>query len=232
MKITGTAVIKAPQAAVWAALNDMEVLARVVPGCESLNDLGDNHYEGVVKIGIAGIKGSYSGKIRLEDIDAPKHYKLIAAGKGSNGVVDAVGTVDLDTLPDGTTQLNYGGEAQIGGMLASVGQRLIEGAARQLIGQAVKALEAQILQRLPAESTVVDVPGDTTSPAAVDALNAAAARSAAEPVRKSVVLSESEQLKPETLVSGMVNEWLSTSTGKIVAVVVLFVLGFLVGRLF
>jgi soluble lytic murein transglycosylase-like protein len=68
--------------------------------------------------------------------------------------------------------------------------------------------------------------------AAVDALNAAAARSAAEPVRKSVVLSESEQLKPETLVSGMVNEWLSTSTGKLVAVVVLFVLGFVVGRLF
>lgn len=227
MKITGTAVIKAPQAAVWAALNDMDVLARVVPGCESLNDLGDNHYEGVVKIGIAGIKGSYSGKIRLEDIDAPKHYKLIAAGKGSNGVVDAVGTVDLETLADGTTQLNYGGEAQIGGMLASVGQRLIEGAARQLIGQAVKALEAQILQRLPA----TDAAGDTNGPVAVDALNAAAARSAAEPVRKSVVLSEAEQLKPGTLISGMINEWLATTTGKVIAVVVLLGIGFVLGRM-
>ena len=227
MKITGTAVIKAPQAAVWAALNDMDVLARVVPGCESLNDLGDNHYEGVVKIGIAGIKGSYSGKIRLEDIEAPKHYKLVAAGKGSNGVVDAVGTVDLETLADGTTQLNYGGEAQIGGMLASVGQRLIEGAARQLIGQAVKALEAQILQRLPA----TDAAGDANSTVAVDALNAVAARSAAEPVRKSVVLSESEQLKPETLISGMINEWLATTSGKVIAVVVLLVIGYLLGRM-
>jgi len=227
MKITGTAVIKAPQAAVWAALNDMDVLARVVPGCESLNDLGDNHYEGVVKIGIAGIKGSYSGKIRLEDIEAPKHYKLVAAGKGSNGVVDAVGTVDLETLADGTTQLNYGGEAQIGGMLASVGQRLIEGAARQLIGQAVKALEAQILQRLPA----TDAEGESNSTVAIDALNAAAARSAAEPVRKSVVLSESEQLKPETLISGMINEWLATTSGKVIAVVVLLVIGYLLGRM-
>jgi carbon monoxide dehydrogenase subunit G len=231
MKITGTAVIKAPHSAVWAARNDMDVLARVVPGCESLNDLGDNHYEGVVKIGIAGIKGSYSGKIRLEDIDAPNHYKLVAAGKGSNGVVDAVGTVDLSTLADGTTQLNYGGEAQIGGMLASVGQRLIEGAARQLIGQAVKALEAQILQRMPAESSFTEGTADANSAVAVDAQNAAEARSAAEPVRKSVVLSESEQLKPETLVSGMINEWLATTTGKVIAIVVLLAIGFLLGRM-
>ena len=226
MKITGTAVIKAPQAAVWAALNDMDVLARVVPGCESLNDLGDNHYEGVVKIGIAGIKGSYSGKIRLEDIDAPNHYKLIAAGKGSNGVVDAVGTVDLSTLPDGTTQMNYGGEAQIGGMLASVGQRLIEGAARQLIGQAVKALEAQILQRMPAADADTGVVAE--SPVHAEATSDTAPT---EPVRKSVVLSESEQLKPETLVSGMVNEWLSTTQGKVIAVIVLLAIGFLLGRM-
>jgi carbon monoxide dehydrogenase subunit G len=226
MKITGTAVIKAPQAAVWAALNDMEVLARVVPGCESLNDLGDNHYEGVVKIGIAGIKGSYSGKIRLEDIDAPNHYKLIAAGKGSNGVVDAVGTVDLSTLPDGPTQMNYGGEAQIGGMLASVGQRLIEGAARQLIGQAVKALEAQILQRMPAADADTGVVVESPVQA-----ETASDTATTEPVRKSVVLSESEQLKPETLVSGMVNEWLSTTQGKIIAVIVLLVIGFLLGSM-
>lgn len=227
MKITGTAVIKAPQSAVWAALNDMDVLARVVPGCESLNDLGDNHYEGVVKIGIAGIKGSYSGKIRLEDIDAPKHYKLVAAGKGSNGVVDAVGTVDLETLADGSTQLNYGGEAQIGGMLASVGQRLIEGAARQLIGQAVKALEAQILQRMPADAQSAPAGSVTDQSVGV----AQGAPSDAEPVRKSVVLSESEQLKPETLISGMINEWLATTTGKVIAVVVLLFIGFLLGRM-
>jgi hypothetical protein len=112
-------------------------------------------------------------------------------------------------------------------MLASVGQRLIEGAARQLIGQAVKALEAQILQRLPA----TDAAGDANSTVAIDALNAVAARSAPEPVRKSVVLSESEQLKPETLISGMINEWLATTSGKVIAVVVLLVIGYLLGRM-
>jgi hypothetical protein len=164
---------------------------------------------------------------RLEDIEAPKHYKLVAAGKGSNGVVDAVGTVDLETLADGTTQLNYGGEAQIGGMLASVGQRLIEGAARQLIGQAVKALEAQILQRMPADTQSAPAGSVTDQSVGV----AQAAPSDAEPVRKSVVLSESEQLKPETLISGMINEWLATTTGKVIVVVVLLFIGFLLGRM-
>ena len=229
MKITGSAVINAPQQAVWDALNDMDVLARVVPGCESLNDLGDNHYEGVVKIGIAGIKGSYSGKIRLEDVTPPRHYKLVAAGKGSNGVVDATGTVDLEALPDGTTQLNYGGEAQIGGMLASVGQRLIEGAARQLIGQSIKALEAQIQQRMAAAPAApVSAPDAQVAPVAPDA---PAAPTANEPVRRSVVLSESEQLKPEAMMSGVIDDMLKTSRGKTILAVVLVVIGFVLGRL-
>lgn len=232
MKISGTATINAPQAQVWAALNDIDVLARVVPGCEKLEQIAENQFEGVVKLGMAGIKGVYSGKIRLEDVDAPRYYKLIAAGKGSNGVVDAVGTVELETLPDGNTSLKYGGEAQIGGMLASVGQRLIEGAARQLIGQAIKALEAQIAQRAPVVAevpAVADAPAIPAAPAAPDA-PAAPAAPASEPVRRSVVLSESEQLKPETLVAGMVGEWLNTSIGKAALVVIGVVIGYLLGR--
>jgi hypothetical protein len=122
--------------------------------------------------------------------------------------------------------MNYGGEAQIGGMLASVGQRLIEGAARQLIGQAVKALEAQILQRMPAADADTGVVVESPVQA-----ETASDTATTEPVRKSVVLSESEQLKPETLVSGMVNEWLSTTQGKIIAVIVLLVIGFLLGSM-
>jgi len=232
VKISGTATINAPQAQVWAALNDIDVLARVVPGCEKLEQIAENQFEGVVKLGMAGIKGVYSGKIRLEDVDVPRYYKLVAAGKGSNGVVDAVGTVELETMPDGKTLLKYGGDAQIGGMLASVGQRLIEGAAKQLIGQAIKALEAQIAQRAPVVAdvpAVVDAPAVQDTPAAPDA-PAAPAAPASEPVRRSVVLSESEQLKPETLVAGMVGEWLNSTTGKVVLVVIGAVIGYLLGR--
>jgi len=233
VKISGTATINAPQAQVWAALNDIDVLARVVPGCEKLEQIAENQFEGVVKLGMAGIKGVYSGKIRLEDVDVPRYYKLVAAGKGSNGVVDAVGTVELETMPDGKTLLKYGGDAQIGGMLASVGQRLIEGAAKQLIGQAIKALEAQIAQRAPVAPEAPAAPEAPTAPdapAVADAPDAPAAPVANEPVRRSVVLSESEQLKPETLVAGLVGEWLNSTTGKVILVVIGAVIGYLLGR--
>jgi carbon monoxide dehydrogenase subunit G len=235
VKISGTATINATQAQVWAALNDIDVLARVVPGCEKLEQIAENQFEGVVKLGMAGIKGVYSGKIRLEDVDVPRYYKLVAAGKGSNGVVDAVGTVELETLPDGKTLLKYGGDAQIGGMLASIGQRLIDGAAKQLIGQAIKALEAQIAQRIavaPEAPAAPDAPMAPDAPAVAEApaTPEAPAAPASEPVRRSVVLSESEQLKPETLVAGMVGEWLNSTTGKVVLVVIGVVIGYLLGR--
>src|SRR5688572_9833501 len=124
----------------------MEVLARIVPGCERLVQTGENEYEGTVKIGIQSIKGTYSGKIRLEDIQPPQHYKLVASGRSASGVVDGSGTVDL-AEQDGKTILTYGGDAQIGGTLASVGQRLIEGASKQMINQSLKALVQQIEAR-------------------------------------------------------------------------------------
>ena len=221
MKISGESTINATQLQVWTALNDIEVLARVVPGCEKLEQVGENQFEGTVKLGMAGIKGVYSGKIRLEDVDAPRYYKLVAAGKGSNGVVDAVGTVELVSQPDGQTLLKYGGEAQIGGMLASVGQRLIEGAARQLIGQSLKALEQQIMQRIPAAPVAP----------AVDATPAAPVAPAPEtPIRKSVVLSEAEQMQPTTLVSGAIGAWLNTTTGKVALVVIGAIVGYLIGN--
>lgn len=221
MKISGESTINATQLQVWTALNDIEVLARVVPGCEKLEQVGENQFEGTVKLGMAGIKGVYSGKIRLEDVDAPRYYKLVAAGKGSNGVVDAVGTVELVSQPDGQTLLKYGGEAQIGGMLASVGQRLIEGAARQLIGQSLKALEQQIMQRIPAAPVAP----------AVDATPAAPVATAPEtPMRKSVVLSEAEQMQPTTLVSGAIGAWLNTTTGKVALVVIGAIVGYLIGN--
>lgn len=227
MKISGESTINATQLQVWTALNDIEVLARVVPGCEKLEQVGENQFEGTVKLGMAGIKGVYSGKIRLEDVDAPRYYKLVAAGKGSNGVVDAVGTVELVSQPDGQTLLKYGGEAQIGGMLASVGQRLIEGAARQLIGQSLKALEQQIMQRIPAAPVATAAP---VAPA-VDATPAAPVATAPEtPMRKSVVLSEAEQMQPTTLVSGAIGAWLNTTTGKVALVVIGAIVGYLIGN--
>src|SRR5215218_4835417 len=167
----------------------MEILARIVPGCERLVQTGENEYEGTVKIGIQSIKGSYSGKIRLEDIQAPHHYKLVASGRSSNGVVDGSGTVDL-AEQDGKTVLTYSGDAQIGGTLASVGQRLIEGASKQMINQSIKALIEQINQRArgPEASEPAPEPASDASPTTP---------AAADDADTSAIAAEAEQALPQ-----------------------------------
>src|SRR5688500_248120 len=182
----------------------MEVLARIVPGCERLVQTGENEYEGTVKIGVQSIKGSYSGRIRLEDIQPPHHYKLVASGRSSNGVVDGAGTVDL-AEQDGNTVLTYGGDAQIGGTLASVGQRLIEGASKQMINQSLKALAEQIAARARgdaaggSESHSADAPaGAQNGGRAVAAQAPASAQNgasavAAEPAATPAPLAEPER---------------------------------------
>jgi carbon monoxide dehydrogenase subunit G len=253
VKITGSYTLDAPRDEVWAALNDIEVLARVVPGCERLDQHGENEFEGTVKIGIQAIRGTYSGRIRLEDIQPPQHYKLVANGKSANGVVDGAGTVDLAEQPDGKTLLTYGGEAQIGGVLASVGQRLIEGASRQLINQSLKALAEQVAQRragatpaaepeaptppapeAPAAATTPPAPATPPTPAAASHPSALTgeADQAAPPgpaPRRSVVVPESEQLKPEAVVAGMIGD-IYKERPWIVWVAVAFVIGYLLGR--
>ena len=157
MKISGNYTIDAPREQVWDALNDIDVLARVVPGCQRLEQTGENEFEGTVKIGIQTIRGTYSGRIRLEDVQPPQHYKLVANGKSANGIVDGTGTVDLEEQ-DGKTLLKYAGDANVAGTLASVGQRLIEGAAKQMINQSLKALVEQINKRQAGETD--ELPSD------------------------------------------------------------------------
>jgi len=244
VKITGTYTIDAPQEQVWAALNDIHVLARIVPGCERLQQTGDNEFEGTVKIGIQTIKGTYNGRIRLEDIQPPRHYKLVASGRSANGVVDGAGTVDL-TEQDGKTILTYGGDAQIGGVLASVGQRLIEGASKQLINQSLKALVEQIAARAnggaveeaaaaPEAAPAVAEPPESAPAAPAPAVEpeiTAAPAAPAEPSfeRRTVVVPPHEQLTPESMMRGVVEDALKERPW-LPWVVIAFLLGILLGR--
>ncbi len=225
MKISGSYPIDAPREQVWAALNDMHVLARIVPGCERLEQTAENEFEGTVKIGIQAIKGAYQGRIRLEDIQPPHHYKLVARGKSANGVIDGSGTLDLVEQGDKTI-LNYSGDAQIGGVLASVGQRLIEGASKQLINQSLKALVEQINARAnpvpepapaPPPAPSVEPPPPLPSPTTTEV-----------PERQAVVVPEHEQLKPESIVSGIIND-LIADRPWMPWVIVAFLLGLVIG---
>jgi hypothetical protein len=246
VKITGTYTIDAPRDQVWAALNDVEVLARIVPGCERLDQTGENEYEGTVKIGVQAIKGTYSGRIRIEDIQPPHHYKLVASGRSANGVVDGAGTVDL-AEQDGKTVLTYGGDAQIGGMLASVGQRLIEGASKQMINQSLKALVEQIALRANGASAAAEAeaaPTDAgTAPAAPAYATPAPVAAVAVPVApsapaapepasfepRSVVVPDHEQLKPASVALGVVEDMLKERPW-LPWVVIAFLLGVVFGR--
>ncbi len=240
MKVSGEHTINAPREQVWEAINDLDVLARIVPGCQRLEQTGDNEFEGTLKIGIQAIKGVYNGKIRLEDVTPPEHYRLSLNGKGANGVVDGGGTVDLEDAGGGKTLMKYSGDAKIGGTLASVGQRLIEGTAKQLINQSLKALEEQISQRATASEPAAEAPAlapATPEPAAPlaappDAPPPVPAHTPAPPTppaRRTVVVPEDEQLKPESVVAGLVQDFLKERGGTVIALLA-FVLGFLFGR--
>ncbi|HEV8711273.1 MAG TPA: carbon monoxide dehydrogenase subunit G [Candidatus Binatia bacterium] len=149
MKLTGTQTFPAPRQKVWAFLIDPQCLAKCMPGCEKLEPIGENEYSGIINVGLAAVKGVYNGKVKLAEIQPPTHYKMTLDGKGRQGFIKGSGTIDL-AEQNGQTVLSYSGDVHIGGPLASVGQRMIDGAAKMMIGQFFTALEAEI-KALPGE---------------------------------------------------------------------------------
>jgi carbon monoxide dehydrogenase subunit G len=152
MKIDGEPSLSAPREQVWALFNDPDRLSKLVPGLEKLEVLGPDEFAGTINVGIAAVKGSYSGKIKLEDKRPPEHYKMFVDGKGKMGFVKGSGTLDLIAKSPNETIVKYAGDAQIGGILQQVGQRLIESAAKMMIGQFFAAAEAELEAR--AQGTV------------------------------------------------------------------------------
>ncbi len=147
MKLSGSHTFKAPREKVWAMLNDIEALRTLIPGVESLDEVEPNTYKGVAKIGVAGVKGEYTGTVKLVDIHPPVGYRLIGEGRGKPGHVKGEGRIELTSEGPEQTVLHYNGDVQVGGMIASVGQRLIEGAAKLLINQGMKALAQRVEQQ-------------------------------------------------------------------------------------
>lgn len=134
MKLSGTAQLSAPPGRVWAALNDQDVLARTIPGCEQLAETGPDEYQMTVSAGVASIKGTYLGRVRISDRAEPTSYVLHASGSGGPGTVSADCTVRLAAEGDGTT-VTYDADAVVGGVIAGVGQRVLSGVAKKMAGQ-------------------------------------------------------------------------------------------------
>ncbi len=195
MRIAGNYTFEASRDEVWAALNNPEVLARTIPGCQRLEQVGEFEFESTLKIGLQAVKGVYSGRVAIFDQNPPQSYRLRVDGKGNNGFLKGEGTISLREDGD-TTILDYGGEAQIGGTIASVGQRLLDGAAKTLINQSLKALAAQIEARRgeppaspEAAPEVVSWPADANGASAPPATELAPV--AAEPAAPTTPIAES-----------------------------------------
>jgi carbon monoxide dehydrogenase subunit G len=132
MRMSGEQRIPAAQQVVWEALNDPEVLRRSIPGCESVERIGDNEFSAAVTAKIGPVKARFNGKITLGDIDPPRGYRLTGEGEGgAAGFARGAATVMLE--PDGdATRLKYKVEATVGGKLAQLGSRLVDAAARKM----------------------------------------------------------------------------------------------------
>jgi carbon monoxide dehydrogenase subunit G len=142
MKIEGTQELRARRERVYQSLIDPEVLRRCIPGCERLEQTGENTYAATLRTGVGSIKGVFTGNVRLEDMRPPEHYRIVVDGKGQPGFLKGAGDLDLEARGE-ETFISYQGDVQVGGTIAGVGQRMIQGAARMMATQFFTAIEAE-----------------------------------------------------------------------------------------
>ncbi len=146
MRIEGRFRFDGSQQEVWELLLDPEVLKTALPGVKEWKEVGPHEYEVTMKVGIAAVSGTYSGKMAARDLQAPRHLRLTMEGGGVLGFVKGEGNIDL-AEDDGKTVMEYGGEVQVGGTLAAVGQRMLSGVAKLLIDQGLKSLARRLKER-------------------------------------------------------------------------------------
>jgi len=135
MEMSGTRTIAADRATVWAALNDADVLKACVPGCEELTGTPEDGFDAVVKQKVGPVKATFKGGVTLSDVDAPNSYRITGEGKGGVAGFAKGGAVVTLTDVEGGTELSYEVEAKVGGKLAQLGSRLIDGFARKMADQ-------------------------------------------------------------------------------------------------
>lgn len=128
-------------------LNDPEVLRRCTPGCKELKGEGDDRYVATLNIGVAAVKGTYRGEISLVDKNPPESYTLAISAQGLPGFVRARARFSLEEQGLDQTNLTYNGEAEVGGIVAGVGQRMLQAVGRFIMDQFLKGLEKEVRER-------------------------------------------------------------------------------------
>ena len=132
MKIGGSYTVPIEPQRAYSMLQDPDILARCMPGCDHLARIGDDEYEMKMKMVISSVKGLFGGTVRLTDQSPPDSFRLIVEGSGKVGFMKGEGLLTLG-LVDDATEVKYEGEVQVGGMIAGVGQRLLDVTAKLVI---------------------------------------------------------------------------------------------------
>ena len=169
MEMTNTRIVPAPPPTVWAALNDPEVLKACIPGCESLERVTDAEWRAVVATRIGPVSARFSGTMQIIDATPPSGYTLKFEGQGgAAGFANGEAKVTLVPADGGHTALGYAAKAQIGGKLAQLGSRLVDGAAAKIAEEFFSRFSERVA---PA---AVDVPAAATieAPAAIPSMPA------------------------------------------------------------
>jgi len=143
MRFSATYTFTAPRDKVFALLTDPAVLQRCIEGCEKMVRTSEDNYDAHLKIGIAGLKGNYVGKVQLKDKQVPESYTLLIEGKGGPGFVKATARLQLQQKGS-ETELHCDSEAQVGGMIASIGSRLVEAIAKKMMDSFFKKFAEEV----------------------------------------------------------------------------------------
>jgi carbon monoxide dehydrogenase subunit G len=143
MDMTGEQLIPVPQSETWSALNDIEVLKSAIPGCESIEKIADDEFLVQMQAKIGPVSARFKGRMMLKDVDPPQGYTLVFDGQGGAAGF-AKGEARVELVPEGEkTLLRYAAKANIGGKLAQIGSRLVDGAARKIADQFFAAFRAR-----------------------------------------------------------------------------------------
>lgn len=146
MELTETHTLPVPQERAWEALNDTSILKVCIPGCDSIDADGENAYNVAMTAAVGPVKARFKGRMELTNIDAPHTYTIVFEGQGgAAGFSKGTATVNLEPGDEAdTTKLTYSANAQVGGKLAQIGSRLVDGAARKIAGEFFKRFGAQL----------------------------------------------------------------------------------------
>jgi hypothetical protein len=132
MKLEGSYDVPGPRQKVWEAFFDPARLKQAIPGCEKLEEIAPDEYKATMKIGVGGVKGTFEGKVKLADKKPPESYKMAVEGSGGPGFIRGDTLITLTDAEGGGTRVAYSADVQVGGLIASVGQRMLGGVSKMM----------------------------------------------------------------------------------------------------